>query len=727
MKYIDLPKPHGFLIWRGKQTAIASPTPLGVGEKMLVISDGEPYGEAVLGLPVAVNLSGLEGMQGEHCVRPEDRKLYWPNADKFFVYKFKAWTPYEDFVPTGKMYDGEEVVKRVLPRRGIEIQGDEAEVLDLPEPSSEQQKLLEQVERLPKTLILLDEAVRLEDGKAVYCSGVDCSKLDPVLKATLEDVKSADSLPLYQLALVRIPRLAFREKKSKEVKAMPYSKVKRNDEWCVINTDTEEVKECYTDEAKADNYLTALRANVDESKSVKELIAEARKCYYEGSAMPITGPVTFAELDALEVAQEQAQEAQELTWQFQMLSSNIFNSDIEDKAAALASLAAEYGGLVGEAVKSVTETDYFPIPQKVTQTGYFVTEDSKADEADTDSKVGKRVRTSMLTKLKQAWQTIKEVMDWAEPMDEDLEIAKSIAIKQVNGKPWFIAYSTNAFEDRENEIFSTKSLEQYVTEAESKADRGTFNFWHIPNSDFAQKEWQAVVGRFLVEAGPFLEDEKGQAALKFFNDYPDGHPDIAPEGWGCSPEYRYLPEERKSGVYENIWITRTSALPRMAAANVYTKGTIMAVTEQQEKAGKTLFGEDLYAKIVKPAEATTKELEEAGVAHKEVTTATEEVKVELPIAEVANEVVKLIDLAAFGEALTLMGQQLVELQGEIKSLKQTEAIKADTETPRFVWSMVQRASQAEGTKVADGDALKDSKPVETVQVKTGAAVFFPAK
>jgi hypothetical protein len=42
--------------------------------------------------------------------------------------------------------------------------------------------------------------------------------------------------------------------------------------------------------------------------------------------------------------------------------------------------------------------------------------------------------------------------------------------------------------------------------------------------------------------------------------------------------------------------------------------------------------------------------------------------------------------------------------------------------------MVQRASQAEGTKVADDDDLKNKKPVE-VQVtdKSGAAAFFPAR
>ena len=606
MKYIDLPKPHGFLLWRGKQTAIASPTLLDSGEKMLVVSDGEPYGEAILSQPVAVNLSSFEDMESQHCIRPEDRKLHWPNADSFYVYRLKSWQPYEQFDDTGK---------RVLPRKAINILGDgEAQVVELPEPTSEQQKLLEQVERLPKTLILLDEAVRLEDGKAVYCSGVDCSKLEPVLAATLDGTKSADSLPLYQLALVRIPRLAFKEKKS-EVKAMPYKVVMDHPE-CdddkpvgVVNSETDKLKGCSENEDMAKEHMAALMANED--KSIKELIAEARKCYDEGMPMPVmhSGPVTFVELEELEEAREIANENYELSYQFSLLSSNILSSkEVKDKSAALLTLATEYGNRVQQIGKKELEES-----EKAEQGGYLVSgeegnhlptrKDGKVDnrlmgaawaalhggyrgnkyegpgkaqaiaklkklyesedmdlpsekgdaEVPEGEKVGKLIRQSMKDRLKAAWETIKEVMDWADPHEDALDMmSKSIAIKQVNGKSYFIAYSANAFEDRENEIFSTKSLEQYVSEAESKADRGTFNFWHIPGSDFAQKEWQAVEGRFLIEAGPFLDNELGQAALKFFTKYPDGHPEISPEGWGCSVEYRYLPEERKSGVYENI-------------------------------------------------------------------------------------------------------------------------------------------------------------------------------
>jgi hypothetical protein len=373
--------------------------------------------------------------------------------------------------------------------------------------------------------------------------------------------------------------------------------------------------------------------------------------------------------------------------------------------------------------------------------------DTPNEKGDTevleDEKVGKRIRQSMKDRLKQAWETIKEVMDWAEPTDDMDMMSKSLdfstgygasAVKQSDGEYWHFAWSTNAFEDREREIFSTKSLEQYVDEAQQKGDMGFFNLWHIGTkenpglTDFAEIKWQGVVGRILVEAGPYLNDEKGQAAKAYFTQYPDGDSDIAPEGWGSSPEYRYLPEERKTGVYHNIWKTRTSTLPRLAAANIWTKGTTMALSDQQKAAAVKIFGEELTAKIVKGAEDATKELEEAGVAHKEVT-ATEEVpKAEVSVAEIADEVVKRIDLASIGEALTVLGQGLAELQGEMKALKKTEDIKTNEETPRFVWSMVQRASQAEGTKVADDDDLKNKKPVE-VQVtdKSGAAAFFPAR
>lgn len=363
----------------------------------------------------------------------------------------------------------------------------------------------------------------------------------------------------------------------------------------------------------------------------------------------------------------------------------------------------------------------------------------KGGEVETGEKVGKKLRGSMMERIKTAYETLKEFMSWAEPAEEDdteVDTSKGIAIKQVNGKPWFIAYSTNAFRDREKEIFSTKALEKYVEEAEQKQDRGYFNFWHIKTkanpalTDFAKKEWQGVEGRFLIEAGPFLDDEKGQAALKFFTEYPDGHPDIAPEGWGCSPEYRYLSEEKSTGVYDNIWITRTSALPRMAAANIWTKGTTMAISEQQKQAANKIFGEALASKIFKSAEDATKELEEAGVAHKSVE--------EAPAEATPPAGITLDDLQPFVEAMNLLATTQAELKetlatlgGEVKQLKIAEAVKTKTQIPRAQLFTLQRATEAQKTAIAEDNPLIASAKQIPVNAPTrdasGAAHFFPPR
>jgi len=670
MKYINLPKPHGFLIWRGKQKAIGSPTPLLSGEKVMIVSEGEPYGEAVLGNPVEMSLTEFAKYEEQHSVRPEEVKMSWPNADKLYTQWISQFTPYEEFEQDG------EKQKRVVTKKTLQIVGDEAELVDPIEPTADQRELLTLAERLPKTIVLLDEAVTLENGKATIAPG--CEACQPVIDAVFSGAKALDStLHAYQLTLTRVPRLAL---KKKELEVME------------------------GDKCGPDTYVPY-------------------------------GVYTFADLKAAQEANETAIEIAGLTQQFTGLAQNIMASpDIADKPSALASLTTELATMmrqetVGEMAKGM---------EQATALINLSTERIKADVADmsseveTGEKVGKKLRGSMMERIKTAYETLKEFMSWAEPEDEDLDMSKGIAIKQVNGKPWFIAYSTNAFEDREKEIFSTKALEKYVEEAEQKQDRGYFNFWHIKTkaqpdlTDFAKKEWQGVEGRFLIEAGPFLDDEKGQAALKFFKQYPDGHPEIAPEGWGCSPEYRYLPEERKSGTYDNIWITRTSALPRLAAANTWTKGTTMAISEQQKQAANKIFGEALAEKIFKSAEDATKELEEAGVAHKSVE--------ETPVSEEAKPTgITVDDLQPFVEAMNLLATQQAELKeliatqaGEIKQLKIAEALKQKTEIPRAQLFTLQRAIDSQKTIVSADDTLI---PVQTepLKDKSGAAFFFQPK
>lgn len=820
---IQLPKPHGYLLWRGKQTSIASDAPLPTGQKLMVISESEAYGEAVLGQPSAVSLSEFERLEDEHCIRPEERKLYWPGADVFYIHRLKDWQPFE----RAKM---------------VSIAGGQAELVDLPELTTEQKELLLKAERLPKTVVLLDDAVTLQDGKAVIRDGLDSSKIEPILRAVLDGVKSSDNLSLYQLALVRLPRLVIGLKKS-EV-GMPY-KIKKNADGCkadkpygVVNTGTGKTEGCSESEMMAKEHMAAMYAN-EKKKAID--VAEGEKCgdmVMKEPPMPYVpwGILSFADLQAAETAQEISEENTELTQQFGQIAANILNNPdpSQDKPAALAALAAEYTRLIQQNVTNPSMEDgggkkqwtqaedgsgesredskakwtaaqvndlpdssflyikdggekdeegktkprslrMFPykdasgkvdlphlrnaiarIPQadisdslktELQDKARKLLEKENKGEGETaeGEKVGKRMAGGMLDKLKSVYAMMTELLGWAQGPEDDeggmmgmmgkggvLSQSKGFAIKQVQGKPWFIAYSTNSFEDREGEIFSLKSLEQYVSEAEKSPERGWFNFWHVPGTDFAKKEWQGIVGRFLVEAGPFLDNDRGRAALKFFRQYPDNHPTIAPEGWGMSPEYRYLPEERKSGTYSNIWITRSSVLPRLAAANIWTKGTTMALSKEQEQAAKAIFGDDLAAQIFKGAEDATKELEKAGVAHKstdQAATDSDPKPVESPLDQIAEAVVKQLglDFQPFIDGMTKLAAELATLQVEVKSLQKQEAAKQKTETPRFVFSL-QRASQDDKTIVAEDDALKAKKPQETqAQDKSGAAAFFPAR
>lgn len=412
-----------------------------------------------------------------------------------------------------------------------------------------------------------------------------------------------------------------------------------------------------------------------------------------------------------------------------------------------------------------------------------VTTEYVTSETPVRMKAGRRLKGEFVDKLKDMMEFMGKLVSWAmyddaEPEPEELAMFGNdagVMMKMVDGQPWHFTWSANAFEDRDREIFSTKALESYVAEAEKRGERGFFNFWHIPGTDFARKEWQGMVGRFLVEAGPYLDNEAGQKALAFFKQYPDGHPEIAPEGWGSSVEYKYLPEERATGVYENIWITRTSTLPRMAAANIWTTAMQQEakMNQQQKEAAVKLFGESFVSKLETDGQKRTEALEEAGVAHKaaggeetppaaketqpgsgeageqgeETPAQTEEAAkqtaegqaqaVEFSLDEVVEAVVARLatDLATpMVEAMTAVATDVAAVAEEVKAYQSRLAaverglqIKQATDTPRFVFN-VKRASEADESQVADDDDLKSAKPKETAVTNGSmAGHFFPSR
>jgi len=583
-------------------------------------------------------------------------------------------------------------------------------------------------------------------------------------------------------------------KGQKEAEAMPYEKYQSGDQWCVRKVGASEAMKCYDSEKNATAYLTALRINVEAAEKEAGLTAEK----------------------AVEIAERAAEIAKAMNVGDDVediLRGYLVKQATEDPEAdtkARGEGQGQGGGRQGdggaiscvcpECGKEFSHDRGTPCNERtcpecdVALVGSDGTEKGEPEfQEDTGAKAGRRLKRSMKERIQDAVSTLKEVLGWAEYEDEQdpggldtffkMDNDNGMAVKEVGGEPLLVTWTTNAFKDRQHEIFSTRCLEQYVQEAEAKAKRGTYDFWHVKGTDFADVVWQGVIGRFLVEAGRFHDTPIGRKARAFFTKFPEGHPQYAPEGWGSSPEYRYLPEERKSGTYNWIWIVRRSVLPRAAAANVWTQGvevSAMALTKQQKELGTEMLGEELLNQIVKETEARSKELEEAGIAHKandteeapsedgvpedvetsvkdaegvddeldeevedealseddeeEPETKEEPAGVEIDVKAVAEQLaslfeVKLDPLNEMAERISIMATGIKALETRIKALEGQEAVKRQAETPRFVLSLGKQASKAMETQVDANDPLLDMKPVETKanEEGSGAAHFFGPK
>ena len=185
-----------------------------------------------------------------------------------------------------------------------------------------------------------------------------------------------------------------------------------------------------------------------------------------------------------------------------------------------------------------------------------------------------------------------------------------------DGKTWLLIWTTNAFKDRDGEIFTTKSIEEYVERHADEENKGEMRFWHIPGSKFADILWQGMSGRFLVEAGPFDDTYIGNAFKDFFLEHGEKHLAIAPLGWGTSHGFEYIPEDREDKVYDWFEKKESSVLPRSAASNLYNpKMEVIRVDETQLNALKAIGGDELAQAVIETGESTTKVLEPI-VAHK---------------------------------------------------------------------------------------------------------------
>jgi hypothetical protein len=93
---LDLRRPHGFLLWRGKKAAVLDPGDLPIGEPLEVRTGDEAFGVATLGSPARMLASEADRKEyfEAHRVWPREREAWWPGAKEFRLYPVERFEPY---------------------------------------------------------------------------------------------------------------------------------------------------------------------------------------------------------------------------------------------------------------------------------------------------------------------------------------------------------------------------------------------------------------------------------------------------------------------------------------------------------------------------------------------------------------------------------------------------------------------------------------------------------
>jgi hypothetical protein len=919
MKPLILKRPHAYLIWKGRKKAIASDCPLTPDEKMIIVCDGEAFGEVVLKQPVTTKTAGFEMLQDEHCIKPEERRLWWPDKDIFYIYRFSELELYNQMLP-------------------VSIKGNDVTVKGVPKLDKKESVLIDKSSGLPSTILLTKGVVQLDTKQRAACDVcVPADVIKPLLKAVYETEFSVEKykgnhLPVYDLCLVKSPRLMIQRKgkddapdyresddpvcancifnkngfcelynfewdaghicndweSDKEAEEelsqradesnndievpeeakMPYEIKVDEEKACVLkNEDT--VIECYSFEEfgqemavdKADKLLTALQINVEAEEQVDEekikglqllldeirgqfnahfyppdsvgygwvvdvsedekwLIADEDGTRYKVGFDKIEDGFSFSdradwikvETNYSEVGEvapeeeipesEEAKQFDDSDWDGAAANWDTaeaycddslidVNPSGEDKIKDLCKLPYRLPGKqqpnknslktmpTGRGIIGVKKPDGVsqdvwdsklkaaankligwwpeafdkPAPDSIYEIAGKEPPESKEEDKESEElieeKAGRRLKRDWINRIKDVIPILKELLGWAEYEDQEKMLNKGFTIKQVDGKDWFFTWSSSGFRDRDNEIISTDALKTYVKEAETK-DKGYFNIWHIHGTDFAEIKWQVVSGRVLMEAGPFLDNKIGKLAKEFFDKYQDSHPVLAPEGWGASIEFRYLPEEQDKGIYSWIWKTRTSVLAKSVSSNRVTRGEVMKLDElnsDQLQIGKELFGsENALQAALDEAEDTTKNREEEVGPENFKGNKSEpepESKDELDETEPETKPEPVMEVLAETESYLLVEKLKTELEvintlpGAIEELGQrVEALETKTKVDNvnktrfslFTKGLQeQQASESEETVVPEEDELAKAEPKQADSKKSGAGHFFGDK
>lgn len=148
--------------------------------------------------------------------------------------------------------------------------------------------------------------------------------------------------------------------------------------------------------------------------------------------------------------------------------------------------------------------------------------------------------------------------------------------KAADGRWWWVARSSTAFQDKDREIVSTAALHKAVARMKASGSYGPLRFWHMtgddtrPALDIGDCTGSAVVGRTLLEWGTFRSPVFAQMVKAS---------DELSLGFGYHPHDR-----TPDGVFDDIVIDERSICPAGTARNYFTGVAVGQGTHAHEQA-----------------------------------------------------------------------------------------------------------------------------------------------
>lgn len=464
----------------------------------------------------------------------------------------------------------------------------------------------------------------------------------------------------------------------------------------------------------------------------------AEKCDSTVYWQPYGGATSFDQVDQMEAAQDFTQDVNEITGKLQGIMYNINNNQMmgqSDKTAAMKQAADDFGtrlsdlqaeeasdGTSGED-KTLSAWDKvmnFLTGEKRTFTAAQRRAMAKSGQARPDGSYPIANRSDLMNAIR-AWgrggatpadkaHIIKRARalgatdalpaDWAgSTKKKEFEVESGFKVfEDEEGNVRWISFSSNAFEDREHELFTTKALEEAVEYADKEDKRGPLLLYHIPTAEVGQCDFQAVQGRFLIESGTFNDTPMGQKALDYLMNTDEEHQ--------VSIGYTYQDGDEKDGQYDWLRFRERSICPSGTAANPWTEFSLVGDKEMNDNKKSFLtkvLGQELADGVIAKADTKTKELEGAGVRHKEMSVdeteaylrqlaksmnvdpdemikAAKAMNTKEEETAAATEEKPVFDVeASFRELTGLVaeiGEAVQGLQTEVKAIKEAEAEKS---------------------------------------------------